>query len=99
MSGRLPSKRLPSESAKLKKPLDNIDPMIKLDDMSDSQRPTVGGTYYTVTLRVLTDADPSLILDQAHQLGEFLTEELHTYGHEATIDEQDTCVSEADDQG
>ena len=72
------------EHRKLK--VDNPEPLITLDDMSK----------YTITFTVYTSADPSSILDAAHECGNDLVQHIEATGSIATVVEDETCVSEAE---
>ena len=56
-------------------------------------------TKYTVTFVIETDdnADPSSILDAAHECGEDLQAHLEAVGITAAVDEEETSVQEKDD--
>ena len=50
----------------------------------------------TYVLEVRDGGDPSQILDAAHEAGEGLRDHLGSVGIDATVDEDETCVREAD---
>jgi len=55
-------------------------------------------TIYTVTFTIKTDADPSAILDAAHETGNDLLEHLEAMGIvDATLDEDETLVAPKED--
>lgn len=54
-------------------------------------------TKQRISFIVETDGDPSTILDVAHELGAELQDQLESYGYEATVDEDETCVEDIEE--